>query len=127
MEKRSTYQEEGAMFKFEHLDVWKNSLELYRRIAAATRRLNRRDQLFLVEQIRRAALSISANIAEGTGREGIRESKQFFNIAKGSVYEVVSIAHILLHEGLLQPEEFSEIYQQSDQIARMLSGLLTKH
>ncbi|MBI4735477.1 MAG: four helix bundle protein [candidate division NC10 bacterium] len=114
------------MFKFEKLDVWKVSLELYRKIAAATKRLSRRDQQFLAEQIMRAALSISANIAEGTGREGIRESKQFFNIAKGSVYEVVSIAHVLRQEGLLHADEFSDAYQLCDRIAGMLSGLITK-
>lgn len=67
-----------------------------------------------------------SGIAEGTGREGIRESKQFFNIAKGSVYEVVSIAHVLRQEGLLHAEEFSETYQLCDRIAGMLSGLIAK-
>jgi four helix bundle protein len=114
------------MFKFENLDAWKVSLELYRKIAAASRSLKRRDQQFLAEQIMRATLSISANIAEGTGREGIRESKQFFNIAKGSVYEVVSIAHVLHRESLLSAEDFSEAYQLCDRIAGMLSGLIAK-
>ena len=114
------------MFKFEQLDVWKLSVDIHRKIAAATERLQTRRQLFLVDQIRRAALSISANIAEGTGREGVRESKQFFNIAKGSTYEVVSIAHILRQENLLQSEEFFEIYQMFDRIAKMLSGLIAK-
>ena len=114
------------MFKFEQLDVWKLSVEIYRQIVAATERLQTRRHLFLVDQIRRAALSISANIAEGTGREGVRESKQFFNIAKGSTYEVVSIAHILREESLFQAEEFSEIYQRCDRIAKMLSGLIAK-
>lgn len=114
------------MFKFEHLDAWKVSLELYRKIASNTRALNRRDQLFLADQIRRACLSISANIAEGTGRGGVRESKQFFNIAKGSVYEVVSIAHVLRQDSLLPAAEFSEIYELCDRIAGMLSGLIAK-
>ena len=81
---------------------------------------------FLADQIRRAALSISANIAEGTGRSGTRESKYFFGIAKGSTYEVVSIAHILRQESLFQSEDFFEIYQMSDRIAKMLSGLIAK-
>jgi hypothetical protein len=71
------------MFKFERLDVWKISLELYRKIVTATGQLRRRDQVALGDQIRRAALSISANIAEGTGREGVRESKQFSTSPKG--------------------------------------------
>ena len=43
------------------------------------------------------------------------------------MYEVVSIAHVLRQEDLLRAEEFSETYQLSDRIARMLSGLITKH
>lgn len=114
------------MFKFENLDACKVSLELYRKVAAATRHLQRRDQQFLAEQIMRATLSSSANIAEGTGREGVRESKQLFNIAKGSVYEVVSIAHVLRQEALLSAEDFSEVHQLCDRIAGMLSGLIAK-
>ncbi len=114
------------MFKFEQLDVWKLSVELYWKIAAGTQKPQPRSQLFLTDQIKRAALSISANIAEGTGRSGARESRQFFNIAKGSTYEVVSIAHILQQESLLRPQEFSAIYQMSDRVAKMLSGLIAK-
>lgn len=114
------------MFKFENLDAWKVSLELFRKIVAWTERLRSRNQLFLSVQIRRAALSIISNIAEGTGREGVRESKQFFNIAKGSVYEVVSIAHVLRQENLLSAEEYAECYRLCDRIAGMLSGLMAK-
>jgi four helix bundle protein len=56
----------------------------------------------------------------------VRESKQFFNTAKGSTYEVVSISYILRQEGLLQGEVFSDIYQRSDRISRMLSALMAK-
>ncbi len=114
------------MFKFEQLDAWKMSLELNRKVASAAKRLHRRDQQFLVDQLMRAALSISANIAEGTGRAGIRESKQLFNVAMGSVYEVVSIIYVLREEGLLIAGEFSDCYQLSDRIAGMLSGLIAK-
>jgi len=114
------------MFKFEKLDAWKVSVELFRRVVGCTERLTSRNQIFLSEQIRRAALSISSNIAEGTGREGVRESRQFFNIAKGSVYEVVSIAHVLRQENVLTSEEFSDCYQLCDRIAGMLSGLISK-
>jgi four helix bundle protein len=114
------------MFKFENLDAWKVSLELFRKIVECTDRLTSRNQLFLSEQIRRAALSVSSNIAEGTGREGVRESRQFFNIAKGSVYEVVSIAHVLRQENILTVEEYRDCYRLSDRVAGMLSGLIAK-
>jgi len=115
-----------SMFKFENLDAWKVSLELFRKVVKYTERLTNRSHHYLSDQIRRAALSISSNIAEGTGREGIRESKQFFNIAKGSVYEVVSIAHVLLQENLFTIEEYRDCYGLCDRVAGMLSGLIAK-
>lgn len=114
------------MFKFESLEVWKAAIELYSIVVANTEGLYRQDRGYLADQIRRAALSISANIAEGTGQEGAKESKQFFNIAKGSVYEVVSIAYIINTEGLFSHETYSTIYKRCDHIARMLSGLIDK-
>jgi len=114
------------MFKFEQLQVWKLALDVYRGVAAATRQLRGRDQSFLVDQIKRAALSISSNIAEGTGRSHPAESKHFFNIAKGSTYEVVSIAYILQQEDLIRAADFSGIYQECDEVAKMLSGLIAK-
>ena len=114
------------MFKCENLDAWKVSLELFRKIVGCTDRLRSRNQLYLSEQIRRATLSISSNIAEGTGREGVKESRQFFNIAKGSVYEVVSIAHVLRQENLISAAEFGDCYRLCDRIAGMLSGLIAK-
>jgi four helix bundle protein len=114
------------MFKFERLDAWKVSLELFRRVVGCTDNLTSRNQSFFSEQIRRAALSISSNIAEGTGREGVKESRQFFNIAKGSVYEVVSIAHVLRQENLITAAEFGDCYRLCDRIAGMLSGLIAK-
>ncbi len=114
------------MFKFEKLDVWGKAVSLYEKIASASRALDQRDQFSLGEQVRRAALSISTNIAEGTGREGEKESKYFFNIAKGSVYEVVSVLFVMRSQGYLAQKEYDALYGQCDEIARMLSGILNK-
>jgi four helix bundle protein len=115
-----------SVFKFENLDAWKVSVERFRKVVTYTNRLTSRNHFYLTEQIRRAALSICSNIAEGTGREGIKESRQFFNIAKGSVYEVVSIAYVLQQENLFTPEAYGDCYRLCDRIAGMLSGLIAK-
>ena len=65
------------MFKFERLAVWQKAVDLYVDVAAVTDRLPAREQYSLGDQRRRAALSVSANIAEGSGREGAREAKRF--------------------------------------------------
>lgn len=114
------------MFKFEKLEVWKKSVALYEKVSEISNSIDQREQFSFGEQIRRAALSISTNIAEGTGREGDKESKYFFNIAKGSVYEVVSLLYIMSDMGYLKNQDYNALYQRCDEIAKMLSGLLGK-
>lgn len=105
------------MFKFEKLEVWKKSIFLYKKILEASNSVAQKEQLSLGEQIRRAALSISTNIAEGTGREGVKEARYFFNIAKGSVYEVVSLLYVMKDRGYLQTCEYEDFYRDCDEIA----------
>ncbi len=88
------------MFKFEKLDVWKKAVDLHGTISLLSRSIEQKDQFSIGEQIRRASLSISTNIAEGTGRESVREARYFFNIAKGSVYEVVSLLYVMRKSGM---------------------------
>ena len=114
------------MFKFERLEVWKKAIELYAEISLLSQAIHQKHQFSLGEQIRKAALSVSTNIAEGTGREGEKESKHFFNIAKGSVYEVVSLLCVMRKRNYLAEEKYGAVYAQCDEIARMLSGMLTK-
>lgn len=114
------------MFKFERLEVWRKAVDLYQRVSEASSIIGQQEQFSLGEQVRRGALSISTNIAEGTGREGSKESRHFFNIAKGSVYEVVSLLQIMKNKGYLSPSDHESLYQQCDEIARMLTGLLSR-
>ena len=106
--------------------MWQFAVELYELVAAVADALPARDQRSLADQLRRAALSVSANIAEGTGREGVREAKNFFNIAKGSVYEVVSLLEIARRRGQIEAEAHRDLYTRCDRIAGMLSGLLRR-
>jgi four helix bundle protein len=114
------------MFKFEKLDVWIKAVGLYEETLLLSHAIHQIEQFSLGEQIRKAALSVSTNIAEGTGREGERESKHFFNIAKGSVYEVVSLLHVMRERNYLTEEKYRIVYLHCDEIARMLSGLINK-
>ena len=114
------------MFKFENLEVWKKAVNLYEQISLLSRSIDQRDQFSLGEQIRKAALSVSTNIAEGIGREGNKESKHFFNIAKGSVYEVLSLLCVMRTQGYIVENEYHALYARCDEIARMLSGMLNR-
>ena len=84
-----------------------------------------RDETYgMVAQIRRASVSIPANIAEGHGREHTRSFVQFLRIAQGSLKELQT--HLLLAErvALAHPETLVQIYSNTDEIGRMLRALI---
>jgi len=86
----------------------------------------RRYQYSFGEQLRRAGLSIPNNVAEATGRRIGNESKKFFNIAKGSVYECINILVILSKRNLIDWRKFDreKIYSLAEEICKMLSSLI---
>jgi len=78
----------------------------------------------LVDQMRRAALSISSNIAEGDERDTDKDSVRFFYIAKGSAAELRSQLDLASRVGLIAPGNFEPLDRQCEEIARMLRGLI---
>ena len=96
------------MFNFEKLDVWQRAIDFADLIYNHTRR---------------AAVSISSNIAEGTSRMSQTDFGRFIEIATGSVFEVVSQTFIGRRQGFLNEEDFRALYLAADEIGRMLSGL----
>jgi four helix bundle protein len=75
--------------------------------------------------MRRCAVSVSSNIAEGSGRGSNMEFARFVQIAYGSLLEAVSQSHVALRQRFLPQAAFQEGYQRAEQLARMLSGLRT--
>lgn len=114
------------MFSFEKLDVWRQAVELANAVYQVTRSFPEDERFGLTSQMRRAAVSIAANIAEGRGRGSDREFTRFLKIAYGSLMEVVSHLTIAKQQRLMNDEYYSELYQQSEQLARMLSGLRSR-
>jgi four helix bundle protein len=111
------------MLRFERLRVWHEAVALFEAVEQATRNLHPRERSVLSDQLRRAALSVSSNIAEGSGRESLKESQHFFTVAKGSAFEVVSILAICHRQHLIAPDLYQDIYSRVENIAKMLSGL----
>ena len=83
---------------FKEMPVWKESLELSEKIFHLSSKLPRSEDYGLISQIRRSANSISANIAEGFGRKGIKDKAHFYVIARGSAFETQS--HLLYGESI---------------------------
>ena len=77
-----------------------------------------------MDQINRAALSVSANIAEGNGRFTKADRRNFFVIARGSVQECVPLLEVACRRTLISIDQHTELKERLEEIARMLSGLL---
>ena len=111
------------MFNFEKLDVWKKSIELADTIYTGSRVFPAEERFGLTNQLRRAAISISSNIAEGSSRRSKTDFARFIEIAAGSVFELASQTFIARRQGFLAEKNFNKIYADAQEIGRMLSGL----
>jgi four helix bundle protein len=111
------------MFNFEKLDVWHKSIEFADLVYHSTRSFPADERFGLTNQMRRAAVSISSNIAEGTSRLSQSDFRRFIEIATGSVFEVVSQAFLGRRQGWLTEDRFRALYSSAEEVGRMLSGL----
>jgi four helix bundle protein len=111
------------MFNFEKLDVWQKAVVLADVIYSQTRDFPAEERFGLTNQMRRGVVSISSNIAEGSSRTSQADFARFIEIATGSVFEVTSQAFIAKKQGLLSEDRFRAIYQGTEELSRMLSGL----
>ncbi|PYJ28334.1 MAG: four helix bundle protein [Verrucomicrobia bacterium] len=111
------------MFNFEKLDVWQKAIDFADLIYNETRAFPREERFGLTNQLRRAAVSISSNIAEGSSRSSKNDFARFTEIAAGSVFEAVSQAFIARRQDFLSEDQFRKIYADAEELSRMLSGL----
>ena len=111
------------MFNFEKLEVWQKAIDFADLICNETRAFPAEERFGLTNQLRRAAVSISSNIAEGSSRSSKNDFGRFTEIAAGSVFEVVSQAFIARRQSFLGENEFRKIYADAEELSRMLSGL----
>jgi len=110
------------VLRFETLDIYKDSLSFANEIYSRTKSWPR-DYLFdLTSQIRRAALSVPLNIAEGSSRSNA-DFKRFLDIARGSCYECIPLIEITFLQGLLDKEENDRWYERYDDLAKRISAL----
>ncbi len=110
-------------FAFEKLKVYQKAVDLADQVAALTEQFPR-GYGFLSDQLKRASLSIAANIAEGNGRFTKADRKNFFGIARGSVQECVPLLELARRRGLVDDVEHGKLKGDLEEVARMLSGLI---
>jgi four helix bundle protein len=111
------------MFNFEKLDVWQKAIEFADLVYSVRRTFPDDERFGLTNQMRRAAVSVSSNIAEGSARSSHVDFARFIEIATGSLFEVVAESFVSRRQGLLSETEFARLYGAAEEQSKMLSGL----
>ncbi len=110
---------------FEDLEIWKDARRLTQAIYRLTTTEKFSKYFGLRDQIRRAAVSIMSNIAEGYERGGNQEFTQFLYVAKGSCGEVRSQLYIALDQGYTEQKQTNELMESFKRLSSMVSNLIT--
>jgi four helix bundle protein len=110
--------------RFEDIEAWKEARKLVNRVYGFCSVNEFKKDHSLVDQIRRAAISVMANITEGFARKGNKEFIQFLFIAKSSAAELQSHLYVALDQKYINEDTFDELYQDADKIQRQLSNFI---
>ena len=113
-------------FYFEKLDVWQNARVFIKKIYKATDAYPEKEQFGITNQIRRASLSISANIAEGFSRQTNKEKSRFINIAYSSSWEIINFLIISKDLEFISEEDYIKLRTDIEYISNQLNALYKK-
>ena len=114
------------MQDFKKLKVWQKAHQLVLSVYSASKKFPRVELFALTDQFRRAAFSIAANTAEGSGRRSRKEFTYFLGIALGSVSEVEYSLILAKDLNYLAVADFQSMQRQADEVRRMLISLIKK-
>jgi four helix bundle protein len=99
-------------FRFEQLDIWKEAIQISDVLFDHADKAEEKRFFKFAEQLRSAAMSISNNIAEGSGSFSEKEFACFLNISRRSIFECANILHIYLRRNIISSEEKKQMYSQ---------------
>lgn len=111
---------------FRDLQIWQKSMSMVTSIYQTTSSFPKSEMFSLTSQIRRSAVSVPSNIAEGFGRRSLGDYLRFLQIAFGSLFELQTQIEIAANLNYLQKTEFDQLYSQSREIERMMSSMIQK-
>ncbi len=109
---------------YKDLEAWQVSMALVVEVYRVTANFPKQEVFGLTSQMRRAAVSVASNIAEGKGRFSDRELGQFLGVARGSVFEIETQAAIAMELGFLSESQALELAERCAEVGRLLNGLI---
>ena len=112
-------------FGYEDLEVWQKAIDWASEIVSLSADLEtNRSHFRLIEQLESACSSVAMNIAEGKGRYSQKEFVQFLYVARGSLYETITLLEIFVKQNWITENKFMEFKKEGREIARMLNALI---
>jgi len=109
---------------YRDLEAWQCAMALVLEVYRSTANFLREEMFCLTSQLRRAAVSVASNIAEGKGRFSDRELSQFLAVARGSVFEIETQVAIAFDLGFLAEPQTQELSKRCGEVGRLLNGLI---
>jgi len=110
-------------YSFERLDVWKETRDLTKDIYIITREFPADEKFGISSQIRRAAISVSSNIVEGSYRKSMKEKFNFMNIAYSSLMELLSQVILCYDLGYISEEQYLKLRGSIEEVSKKLASL----
>lgn len=110
-------------FSFEKLNVWQKSKELASKIYEVTKKKSDEEKFGLTSQMQKYSISISSNIAEGTGRHSNKDKVRFTEIGYGFTLELLNQSILSMDKKFLNNNHYENIREQLTEILTMLNGL----
>jgi four helix bundle protein len=115
-----------AKFRFQDLEIWQKAIEIGDCLLDIADELEEKKKFRFAEQLRGAALSISNNIAEGSGSDSDREFAQFLNFAKRSCFEDANMLIVFCRRGLITEAARQELFEALDEECRKIQNFKKK-
>ena len=113
-----------TLHRFEDIEAWQKARSLTKEIYACSGNGNFAKDFGLCDQIRRASVSIMANIAEGFDRGGTKELSNFLSIAKGSVGEVEAQLYVALDQEYISHDQFKNLFAMTSSTKKLIAGFM---
>lgn len=117
---------QGKIKSFTQLNAWQEAHSLVLGIYEITKEFPKEEQFGLINQIRRAIVSVTSNIAEGFSRNSYKEKSQFYSMSLGSLTEVQNQLLIARDLKYLSKEKFTDLAEKSVTVSKLLNGLIKK-
>ena len=109
-------------FRFEGLEIWQLAVTFAGKIYDLTDKLPKDEMFGLSSQLKRAATSISMNIAEGSGRSSAKDFGHYLQIATGSIFEIITALVIARNRNFLTSEQYSGIYADAEILTKKITA-----